>query len=366
MIDALAPDHNRKCKLKNLCKTRWVARYDTFETLFSLYRYIVITLNKICLLSDDDGFYDEEKNWSWDSNTLSLANGFRHTFVNFGHIVSFVVSKELLEPMRSLVSSLQGRLVEVYFGFLKIDQVINKYAEIRKEIDTWYHRMYNKVLALVNVVGSAETFPKVCSRQRHCDNLPAENTLGYWKCTVVIPFLDIVCEEIKDRFSKEKRAHYKLCTLMPEIILKKTKKEVVELSQTLTNRWDHLMQISPPLEVGLLRWKNVWQAHAEIGRGINVTSLLANHADSMFFPNVRELLKVLAVLPLDNTEAERSFSCVRRVHTWLQSTMSTGRLADLTVIAMNGQVVKIDRMEVCKRYMAANARRMASSSLFTD
>ena len=76
----------------------------------------------------------------------------------------------------------------------------------------------------------------------------------------------------------------------------------------------------------------------ELGRGINVTSLLANHADSMFFPNVRELLKVLAVLPLGSTEAERSFSCVRRVHNWLQSTMSTDRLADLAVIAVNGQV----------------------------
>ena len=185
--------------------------------------------------------------------------------------------------------------------------------------------------------------------------MPAENALEYWKRTVAIPFLDIVCEEIKDRFSKEKRTHYELCAFIPEIILKK-----------LTNKWDHLMPISPALEGELLRWKNVWQAHAELGRGINVTSLLANHADCMFFPNVRELLKVLAVLPLGSTEAERSFSCVRRVHTWLRSTMSTDRLADLAVIAMNGQVVKIDRMEVCRRYMTANARLMASSSLFTD
>ena len=221
VIDALALDDNRKRKLKDLCKTRRLARYDTFETLFSLYEYIVITLNEICLLSDDDRFYDEGENWSWDSNIRSLANGLRHTFANFGHIVSFVVSKELLEPMQPLVSSFQGRLVEVYFGFSKNDQVIDMYAEIRKEIDTWYHRMYNKVLALANVVGSAETFPRVCSRLRHRDNLPAENALEYWKRTVAIPFVDIVCEEIKDRFSKEKRAHYELCALIPAIILKK-------------------------------------------------------------------------------------------------------------------------------------------------
>ena len=38
-------------------------------------------------------------------------------------------------------------------------------------------------------------------------------------------------------------------------------------------------------------------------------SIIANHADEIFFPNVRELLKILAVLPVGSTGAERSFSC---------------------------------------------------------
>ena len=30
-----------------------------------------------------------------------MANGLRHTMTNFGHIVSFVCTKEMLEPIRS-------------------------------------------------------------------------------------------------------------------------------------------------------------------------------------------------------------------------------------------------------------------------
>ena len=30
---------------------------------------------------------------------------------------------------------------------------------------------------------------------------------------VAIPFLDVICSELKSRFSKEKRAHYELCAL---------------------------------------------------------------------------------------------------------------------------------------------------------
>lgn len=30
----------------------------------------------------------------------------------------------------------------------------------------------------------------------------------------------------------------------------------------------------------------------------SITSIVANHADDIFFPNIRELLKILAVLPI--------------------------------------------------------------------
>ena len=87
----------------------------------------------------------------------------------------------------------------------------SSYAWIRIENDIWFKRMFVKVLPLAQVVGSTETFPRIYSRQRHRNNLLAESAFEYWKCTVVIPFLDIVCEEICSRFGPEKRAHYDLC-----------------------------------------------------------------------------------------------------------------------------------------------------------
>ena len=47
----------------------------------------------------------------------------------------------MLEPMRALVSALQGRLVEVYFGFKKVEEVMNSYTDIRSGIDTWFERL---------------------------------------------------------------------------------------------------------------------------------------------------------------------------------------------------------------------------------
>ena len=47
VIDSLSAE-TKKRKLKDLCKTRWVERHSTFETLYELYEYIVIALIEIC------------------------------------------------------------------------------------------------------------------------------------------------------------------------------------------------------------------------------------------------------------------------------------------------------------------------------
>ncbi|CAH3137964.1 unnamed protein product [Porites lobata] len=74
VIDAHSPD-NKKRKLKNLCKTRWVERHATFETIFDLYEFIVITLDQICEPTDDDRYYPNGEIWSWDPKPKHLLMG---------------------------------------------------------------------------------------------------------------------------------------------------------------------------------------------------------------------------------------------------------------------------------------------------
>lgn len=38
-------------------------------------------------------------------------------------IAAFILSKELLEPIKPIAESLQGRLQEAYFGFKKVDEI---------------------------------------------------------------------------------------------------------------------------------------------------------------------------------------------------------------------------------------------------
>ena len=45
VIDVLGKGETKKRKLKNLCKTRWIERHSTFETIYDLYEYVVTTLD---------------------------------------------------------------------------------------------------------------------------------------------------------------------------------------------------------------------------------------------------------------------------------------------------------------------------------
>ena len=78
--------------------------------------------------------------------------------------------------------------------------------------------------------------------------------------------------------------------------------------------------------------------------------LLCQDADPIFFPNKRELLCILEVLPIGSAEAERSFSCLRQIHSWLRSTMSNERLGNLGVLACQGFDIQLSVDQICQSF----------------
>lgn len=88
VIDVLGKGETKKRKLKNLCKTRWIERHSTFETIYDLYEYVVTTLDEICVPSEDERFEcSGEESWDWDASTRTLVNGLRHNEKLWAHFL---------------------------------------------------------------------------------------------------------------------------------------------------------------------------------------------------------------------------------------------------------------------------------------
>lgn len=83
VIDALSQE-TKKRKLKDLYNTRWIERHSKFETIFDLYKYIVITFNEhMCTHKSWRPVYPNNEEWSWVAKTKTMANELRHSLIRY-------------------------------------------------------------------------------------------------------------------------------------------------------------------------------------------------------------------------------------------------------------------------------------------
>ena len=77
------------------------------------------------------------------------------------------------------------------------------------------------------------------------------------------------------------------------------------------------------------------------------------------FPEAMRLYKIALTVPVASASAERSFSVLKRVKTYLRSTMGQQRLNNLAVLAIERDLSKsLDFDSVVDNFMEQNPRRI--------
>ena len=84
------------------------------------------------------------------------------------------------------------------------------------------------------------------------------------------------------------------------------------------------------------------------------------------FEQVEILVWLLLTVPASSAEAERSFSGLRRLKTWLRSTMTQSRLNSVAVCHIHkDKLDKLNRRQIAQQFIAANERRRITFGCFT-
>ena len=86
----------------------------------------------------------------------------------------------------------------------------------------------------------------------------------------------------------------------------------------LSEKWDFDNEI--------LRWQTKWPHSTDEKPVTHLTETL-QHANPDLYPNVVTIINILLTMPVSTATPERSFSTMRRVKTYLRSTMKTEWLA---------------------------------------
>ena len=86
---------------------------------------------------------------------------------------------------------------------------------------------------------------------------------------------------------------------------------------------------------------------------------LQKHNLSAQFESIATLLKLALTLPVSSAHDERAFSCLKRVKTYLRSTMTENRLSNLACISINRELVShISIRELQQPFLNEKTRRI--------
>ena len=112
------------------------------------------------------------------------------------------------------------------------------------------------------------------------------------------------------------------------------------------------------LNTELVRW---FLHRGPPAENFSITSSL-DICDKDLFPNVKVLLRILAVLPATTCEAERSFSALRRLNTYLRASQTNEQLDALELIHIHCEK-KIDVDKTIDTFARLHPRRLELSTL---
>jgi hypothetical protein len=253
----------------------------------------------------------------------------------------------VLLPLTTLLQSKSIDLVECCSEVGTVVSVLKKYRETPET----FNEIFSKASVLCDMAGTEVTIPRLAGRQQHRSNVAQTSPLDYYRINVFNPFTDYLLTELSDRFLSHQSNAFTLQCLVPKFCCKCT---VSDVKPAITFYQDILEGSPSDVEAEFELW------HSKCVNG----TISADNAFDAFeccpqtYPNIKFLLQILTTLPVTTASAERSFSMLRRLKTWLRSSMCEDRLTGLALLT-SATDIEVKPEEIIDRFLQRNSRRIS-------
>jgi hypothetical protein len=120
----------------------------------------------------------------------------------------------------------------------------------------------------------------------------------------------------------------------------------------------------------VLVWKTTLQKYADknlvnSNSIASIANLLVENNLMATFPQMISLMRVYLAIPATSAAAERAFSVLKRIKTWLRNTMVQERLSSLAILSIEKELLElIDIQDIVSKFAALKNRRTQFSKLF--
>nr|XP_034992903.1 52 kDa repressor of the inhibitor of the protein kinase-like [Zootoca vivipara] len=308
--------------LSRLCETRRSEKYKSIRNFSESFHEIVNALEHLSV----------EGNYA----TRTSAHLLHCVVTKPSFIVGLVMIAEYSAILEPAANVLQGKNMDLIRVRKHIGLILDLIKTHRQEIEHVSDELLQKAHDIAEKVGVELSVPRISQKQIHTGNPPSETAIEYWRRSLIIPYLDSLTLCLNVRFSHENTPAFALSHLHPSYMLKMASRDLEKNAKPFMEFYE-LGDIAAELKL----WYNLWKEKdlaADTLQDIEVAALLEEA--NIFFPATRHALLILSAFPSTTATVERSFSTLRRVKTWLRSTMGEERLTGLCLMSVHRKFFK--------------------------
>ena len=352
-------DASRRKTLLNMCTTRWSARHSSFQHFYQAYVWQVMALEVIVYgLYTDDAKYDAGIVHSqWDPSTKTRASSLLMALMDFNFIACFMIVYQLLVPLQGITLALQGRSQDIVSAYNMVTDVKHEFHQLREKIDETYVNIYQVTVKMAEKVGTQPSMPRIPrGASVHRNFTPMQTPQDHYRVNVAVPFLDHIITSIASQFTGLSRTVAQIHVLVPSVLC--TMAASPDISDLCEVYEDDLP--TPEIIQAELRMWHLQNQNE--GDKADTLAKALHKCDKRVFPNLYELLKIGATMPATSAENERSFSALRRLHTYLRCSMTEQRFSGLALMNIHYDL-EIDLDEVVNEFAKYHPEKLRRLNL---
>nr|CAI5844660.1 unnamed protein product [Callosobruchus analis] len=314
--------------LSRLCETRWSEKYKSIRKFSQHFSELVKSLETLSV----------EGNYATRKSAYQLHSAVTKPV--------FIVSLQTIAKYSAVIEPVVNALQAKSIDMISVGKHIKNIKDILRNDREFPDRISNEILQKARAVAMdlniEISVPRLAHKQTHRSNPPSDNDNEYWRRSLIIPYIDSLISSLNIRFSQENTPAFALSRLHP---LYMTKTSIADLHKNAES-FQEFYNLDITGELNL--WHNLWVTKAlsdDQLKDIEVVDLFKEA--NIFYPAVRKALIILSTIPCTTATVERSFSTLRRVKTWLRSTMGEERLTEyLKETEREGETHKVERSPV--------------------
>ncbi|KAJ3649397.1 hypothetical protein Zmor_021144 [Zophobas morio] len=322
--------------LKKMCETRWVERHEAVLTFLDILPCLPVILQKMADKGD---------------KRAATAFSLLHAITSSEFLVSLVILADILGITLPLSRSLQATEIDILSAMKLLDTTTASLQTKRETNTDAFKKLFNQVEGLANEIGTEITVRRVTNRQTNRPNIQTQSVEEYYRVSVYIPFLDYLLKEMSSRFPRTQLQRIgQLQKLLSHNFSDEDVDDVLQGAELYKGDLPCFLALKGELQIWQHMRENLPNSPAEA------------YKRAMALPNIRTLCQLLCTFPVTTSTAERSFSTLRRLKTYLRSRMTEDRLNGLALMQIHQDIAStMNAEEVLDIFSRKHKRKLSLS-----